>query len=42
MGLVGDFGMARARLDIAGFFTLLNRIVSGGCESENTPEGMII
>ena len=42
MGLVGDFGTARARLNIAGFFTLFNRIVSGGCVSENTPEGVNI
>ena len=42
LGLVGDFGMARARLNIAGFFTLLNRIVSGGGVSENGPEGVNI
>ena len=42
LGLVGDFGMARARLNIAGFFTLLNRIVSGGGVSENSPEGVNI
>ena len=42
LGLVGDFGMAWARLNIAGFFTLLNRIVLGEGVSENGPEGVNI
>ena len=40
LGLMGDFVMARARLNIAGFFTLLNRFVSGGGVSQNTPKSV--